>query len=61
MKTHTQDGLLLSKWGRISLEIEKDIDKLKLDLWVGRIENTDELIKNLSKLLEKTKKLNEVN
>ena len=55
--THTIDGILLSKQGRINIYAEKEIGKIKRELGLSQLIDERELIKRLQTIIDNIRKL----
>ncbi len=55
--THTSDGLLLSKWGRIHIYAEEEISDIKWKLAFSQLTDKKELIKRLQTIIDNLNKL----
>ncbi len=57
--THTTDGLLLSKWGRIRTYAEEELGNISRELILAQLTNEKELIKRLTTIIDNINKLPE--
>jgi hypothetical protein len=52
MQTHTADGLLLSKWGRITFYAQMELNNILRRLVFVETTNKEELIEQLTELID---------
>jgi hypothetical protein len=55
--THSKDGLLLSKWGRIHIYAEEELKTLYRELLFSQVQDEKELIKRLESIIHIIKEL----
>ena len=57
MPTHSKDGLLLSRWGRIHGYAEEELKRISRELMFSQLQNEEELINRLETIIKNIKNL----
>lgn len=57
--TQSPDGLVLSKWGRISTYTEEAVGSIKRDLIFARLTDEKELINRLTTIVDNIKEISD--